>query len=131
MMMSALKSVIIDFHKSKCELESMDDELPLLIYVVVHSKMENILAELNLIQDFIDLDPKLDDESRLLLNVSVTIQYVVKEWERDEIKFRKQAPKPSNPKKQPKPVKIGAKTGASPAPGPKPPSAGENGGHPG
>jgi hypothetical protein len=51
----------------------MDDELPILIYVVLHSQSENIFAELNLIQDFISLEPKLDDESMLLTNVSVTL----------------------------------------------------------
>jgi hypothetical protein len=73
MMMSSLKATIVDFHQSKVELESMDDELPILIYVVLHSQSENIFAELNLIQDFISLEPKLDDESMLLTNVSVTL----------------------------------------------------------
>ena len=51
----------------------MDDELPILIYISLHTKSENLLAELNFIKDFISLDPKLDDESMLLTNVTVTI----------------------------------------------------------
>ena len=34
MMMSSLKTAIVDFHQSRVELASMDDELPILIYVV-------------------------------------------------------------------------------------------------
>jgi len=37
MMMSSLKTAIVDFHQSKIELASMDDELPILIYIVLHS----------------------------------------------------------------------------------------------
>ena len=89
MMMSSLKTAIVDFHQSRVELASMDDELPILIYVVTQAKVENLLAEINLIEDFIQLDSQLDDEQKLLTNLSCTVQYVQKEWERDEKKYGK------------------------------------------
>ena len=66
----------------------MDDELPILIYIVLHSQIPNILAELNFIKDFISLDQQLDDESMLITNISVSIEYIMKEWSADEVRFQ-------------------------------------------
>ncbi len=72
MMHSLMKSSVVEYHKGKLEIASMDEELPILIYVVLHCQIENISAELNFIDDFVQLDPTLESEKRLMTNIKVT-----------------------------------------------------------
>jgi hypothetical protein len=46
MMRTFMKLEVYDFYKGKEELVSMDDELPIYIYIVLNSDVENIFAEL-------------------------------------------------------------------------------------
>jgi len=70
---SQLKSAIVDFHYGKIELESMDDQLPLLIYIVLQSTVTDFVSELKFIEDFISFDQQLDDESQLITNILVSV----------------------------------------------------------
>ena len=56
MMHSLVKSSIVDFHKGKEETLAMDDELPLLILMIAKSNYQNLIADLNLIDDFVESD---------------------------------------------------------------------------
>lgn len=50
---SCLKTAVVDFHKGKYELDTMDDILPLTIYVVSQAKVRNFASELNMLEDFL------------------------------------------------------------------------------
>jgi hypothetical protein len=80
MMHSAMKSSVVDFHHGKEELQSMDDELPIIIYIVMNAKIPELEAELAYVEDFINLDPTLESEKRLMTNIRVSVQFIVKEW---------------------------------------------------
>ena len=67
----------------------MDEELPLLIYLVARCTVPNLFAELNFIKDFIQCDSQLDDETRLLTNFTNTLIYIKMSWEKDEKKYKK------------------------------------------
>lgn len=56
MMHSLMKSAVVDFHKGKEECISMDDELPLLILIIARSNYPDLLADINLIDDFIEYE---------------------------------------------------------------------------
>lgn len=71
MMHSLMKSSVVEYHKGKEEIASMDEELPILIYVVLNCKVDNIAAELNFVDDYVQLDPTLESEKRLMTNVKV------------------------------------------------------------
>ena len=71
MMHSSMKASVVDFYKGKEEICSMDEELPLLIYILLNAKLENIFAELNFVQDYVNIDPSLDSEKRMMTNVIV------------------------------------------------------------
>ena len=71
MMHSLMKSIVVDFHKGKEELSSMDDELPIIIYIILYARIPNIEAEFAFIEDFINLDPTLESEKRLMTNLRV------------------------------------------------------------
>ena len=66
-----MKSAVVEYHKGKEEIASMDEELPILIYVVLHCNVANIAAELSYVDDFVQLDPALESEKRLMTNIKV------------------------------------------------------------
>jgi hypothetical protein len=51
----------------------MDDQLPLFIYVTTQINIKNIVAELNLIEDYLKYCKSVDRESMVLTNLLVNI----------------------------------------------------------
>lgn len=81
MMHSLMKSAVVDFHKGKEEVYSMDEELPIMIYILLHSQIENISAEFSFVDDYVQFDPALESEKRLMTNLQVSLQYIADEWQ--------------------------------------------------
>jgi len=42
-----MRAGVIDFHKGQEELASMDDELPIVIYIILMADVENLFTELS------------------------------------------------------------------------------------
>ena len=57
-----MRAAVVEYHKGKEELSSMDDELPVCIYVMLVCQTPNIFAEISLVEDFVDLDPYIENE---------------------------------------------------------------------
>lgn len=51
----------------------MDDELPLFIYLTTQINVKNIIAELSMIQDYLEFSKNIDKESKVLTNLRVKI----------------------------------------------------------
>ncbi len=68
---SMMRTSVVDFHKGKLELSTMDDELPLTIYVLSQTKVANLMAELSLIDDYIRFFQEYESELRLITNLRV------------------------------------------------------------
>lgn len=66
-----MRAEVIDFYKGKEELVSMDDELPVNIFIVLMCNIKNIFAEFSFVEDFINLDPTIESEKRLITNLRV------------------------------------------------------------
>ena len=76
-----LRNSILDYTKGKLELESMDDELPLCMYLVTQIKVSNFLAELNLIQDYLQytLRDKMI-QNKVVTNLISSTLYIIDSW---------------------------------------------------
>ena len=76
-----LRNSILDYTKGKSELESMDDELPLCMYLVTQIKVSNFLAELNLVQDYIQysLRDKMI-QNKVVTNLISSALYIMESW---------------------------------------------------
>ena len=76
-----LRNSILDYTKGKLELESMDDELPLCMYLVTQIKVSNFLAELNLVQDYIQysLRDKMI-QNKVVTNLISSALYIMESW---------------------------------------------------
>ena len=66
-----MKMKVIDFYNGKEELSSMDDELPIIIFIVLNCKINNPLSQINLIDDYLSTNPDFEIEKRFLLNLKV------------------------------------------------------------
>lgn len=73
MMNSHMKSAVVDFHRGKFELVSMDDQLPLIIFILVFTETENLISDICFVEDFTDLDSALESEKRLITNIKVNL----------------------------------------------------------
>ena len=62
MMRAMMKSHVIDFHKGKEELRCMEDELPVVIYIVIMSDIMNVFSQFSFVEDFINANNMLENE---------------------------------------------------------------------
>jgi len=77
-----MKTAIVDHWKGKIELSTMDDVLPLTIYVVAMAELSHPASEFNLLEDFLRIyDKGFELEKKLLTNFDVSIKYINHEWE--------------------------------------------------
>lgn len=67
-----MKINVLDYHKAKEELVSMDDELPIIIYIIIMSSIKNLISKLQFLSDYIQYDPNIESEKRLITNLLVT-----------------------------------------------------------
>ena len=79
-----LRNCILDYTNCKYELDSMDDELPIVIYIATQINVENLFAELNMIDDYIKCS--LRDhliQNKMVTNLLSSLLYISKEWNFD------------------------------------------------
>jgi len=76
-----LKSEVVDQHKGKFELESMDDVLPLSIYCFATAEMNHAASLHNMMSDYLKQVPGFDLERKLLCNFDCAVKYVCNEYE--------------------------------------------------
>lgn len=76
-----MKTAVIDYWKGREELDSMDDELPLLIFVIYQARVPNINAEVALLLDYIGRSSRFEKEQRLLINFEAAAKYIANEWD--------------------------------------------------
>lgn len=79
--LASMKTAVIDYSKGREELEGMDDELPVLIFVIVKSNVPNFNAEVALLLDYIGRSSRLEKELRLLVNFEAAGKYIANEWD--------------------------------------------------
>lgn len=81
-----MRNCILGFSQGKNELDSMDDELPLTMYLATQINVSNFPAELNLIDDYLKCTIR-DDliQNKMLTNLQSSLMYIVKSWD-DDIK---------------------------------------------
>ena len=66
----------------------MDDELPIIIYIVTQVDIENLFAELNMVDDY--LKTSMRDElvqNKMVTNMLSSLIYVSKKWDTKVKKF--------------------------------------------
>ena len=84
-----IRSCILEYTGGKKELESMDDELPIIIYLVTQIHIDNFFAELNMIDDY--LKCSMRDEliqNKMVTNLLSSLYYVSNKWDKESKSFK-------------------------------------------
>ena len=79
-----LRNCILEYTNCKFELDSMDDELPIVIYIGTQINVDNLFAELNMIDDYIKCSLR-DNlmQNKMVTNLLSSLLYISKEWKFD------------------------------------------------
>ena len=85
-----IRTYILDNTQGKYELDSMDDELPIIIYISTRLKVNNLFAELNIVDDYIKIILR-DDliQNKMVTNLLSSIIYINKTWNSETLTFDK------------------------------------------
>ena len=83
-----IRTYILEYTNGKCELDSMDDELPIIIYIATQVKVENLFAELNIINEYIKsiLRDNLI-QNKMVTNLLSSLIYISNNWNRETLSF--------------------------------------------
>jgi hypothetical protein len=83
-----LRNYILDYTSGKEELVSMDEELPIVIYITTQLNIGNLFAELNMIDDYIKCTMR-DDlvQNKMVTNLLTSLLYISKNWDSKAKKF--------------------------------------------
>lgn len=77
-----IKTTVVDHYKGKVEIETMDDILPIFIYVVSQAQISHIVSEISFCQDFVKiLDEGYELEQWMLTNIEGAVNYITKDWD--------------------------------------------------
>ena len=83
-----IRTCILEYTNGKTELDSMDDELPIIIYIATQIKVDNLFAELNMIDDYIKIVLR-DDlmQNKMVTNLLSSLMFITKFWNKEKLSF--------------------------------------------
>ena len=83
-----IRKCILEYTDGKFELESMDDELPIIIFITTQVKVNNLLAELNMVDDYIKCSMR-DNlvQNKMVTNLLSSLMYLSKSWNKETQSF--------------------------------------------
>ena len=100
MMNSEMRAAVIRHHHAKVEIEAMDDELPITIFVLSRvTRCKQIVSHLQFVQSYLKSKEESDHQERMISNILISVDYICKEWNITDIKKIDDTPKKeANPK---------------------------------
>ena len=83
-----IRKCILEYTDGKFELESMDDELPIIIFISTQVKVNNFIAELNMLDDYIKCSMR-DNlvQNKMVTNLLSSLMYLSKSWNSETSSF--------------------------------------------
>lgn len=85
-MNSEMRSAVIKFHHAKLEIESMDEELPITIFILSRVHCRQLYSHLHFVQQYLKSKDESDNQERVVSNVLVAVDYICNEWKVDDIR---------------------------------------------
>ena len=85
-----IRTYVLEYTNGKSELDSMDDELPIIIYIVTQVKVGNLFAELYIVDEYIK--SILRDEliqNKTVTNLLSSMMFLAKNWDNETLSFDK------------------------------------------
>ena len=83
-----IRKCAFEYSHGRHELDSMDDELPIIIYIATQIKIVNIFAELKILEDYFKIILR-DDliQNKMITNLLSSLMYVTKNWNSEKLDF--------------------------------------------
>jgi hypothetical protein len=83
-----IRKCILEYTDGRFELESMDDELPIIIFISTQVKVDNFIAELNMLDDYIKCSMR-DNlvQNKMVTNLLSSLLYLTKSWNSETENF--------------------------------------------
>ena len=83
-----IRKCILEYTDGRFELESMDDELPIIIFISTQVKVDNFIAELNMLDDYIKCSMR-DNlvQNKMITNLLSSLLYLTKSWNSETENF--------------------------------------------
>ena len=83
-----IRTCVLEYSNGKYELDSMDDELPIIIYIATQIKIPNIFAELNIVDDYFRIISR-DDliQNKMITNLLSSLMFITKMWNSETLDF--------------------------------------------
>ena len=83
-----IRKCILEYTDGRFELESMDDELPIIIFISTQLKVDNFIAELNMLDDYIKCSMR-DNlvQNKMVTNLLSSLLYLTKSWNSETENF--------------------------------------------
>ena len=83
-----IRMCILEYTSGKYELDSMDDELPIIIFISTQIKVNNIFAELNIVNDYIKTILR-DDliQNKMVTNLLSSVMFINNSWNSETLTF--------------------------------------------
>ena len=79
-MYNQFNTAALIFEMSHTELNTMDDELPVMIYLMLFSEFQNKFGNIVYVDDFCNTDPTIETEKRTVTTLRVSLEYIALEW---------------------------------------------------
>ena len=83
-----IRTCVLEYSNGKYELDSMDDELPIIIYIATQIKVKNIFAELNIVDDYFRIISR-DEliQNKMITNLLSSLMFITKMWNNETLDF--------------------------------------------
>ena len=83
-----IRKCILEYTDGKFELESMDDELPIIIFISTQVQVNNFIAELNMLDDYIKCSMR-DNlvQNKMVTNLLSSLMFLTKSWNIKTLSF--------------------------------------------
>ena len=83
-----IRTCALEYSNGKYELDSMDDELPIIIYIATQIKATNIYAELNIMDDYFRIFSRDDlSQNKMITNLLSSLSFITKMWNSETLDF--------------------------------------------
>ena len=85
-----IRTYILEYTNGKYELDSMDDELPIIIYIATQVKVPNLFAELKIVEEYIRTILR-DDliQNKMVTNLYSSLMFISQSWNNENLTFDK------------------------------------------
>ena len=83
-----IRTNIFEYTNGKYELDSMDDELPIIIYIATQVKVDNLFAELNMVDEYIKSILRDDFiQNKMVTNLLSSLMFISNSWNKETLSF--------------------------------------------